>query len=475
MVTEKEVSFKRLEERIYRIVCSAGCNLMRSMLEDLDARLMKDRNRSTHRHKGTRKTTIKTLMGEVEYERAVYEVKGDGVGQKYVYLLDKALQKETIGLMSAALAEHVVLNCCEMPYRQAAEAVSAMTGQRISHTAAWAVLQEVGNRAGQREKEASHRAHVGEGRGEYESKLLFEEQDGVWLKMQGKDRKKHGASKEMKMMVAYDGAKKMGKKRYELQNKVAYCGFEKADKFFERKEGAIADYYALDEIEQRILNGDGASWIRRSTEGEGIHFQLDPYHRNKAILIKVWRPEARREIWKLLYEKKTAEMLEYIGILADSVTNADEQKDLRELHQYLSNNADGLVGYHRRGLKLPEPKAGMVYRRLGAMESNVFSLIGRRMKGRRAAWSIRGGGNLGRLLCLKTTKRLKSVLCSVMGCGLPERYVEEITKPLKASQVEKSIGKGYDGFTKAMIPATTDFRWLKGMMVSNPFSELTYR
>lgn len=33
------------------------------------------------------------------------------------------------------------------------------------------------------------------------------------------------------------------------------------------------------------------------------------------------------------------------------------------------------------------------------MESNVFTLIGNRMKGRRACWSIDGGNNLAALLC----------------------------------------------------------------------------
>jgi len=58
--------------------------------------------------------------------------------------------------------------------------------------------------------------------------LLFEEQDGIHIKLQGKDRKTHGSGKEMKVAIAYDGAKKTGKKRYELTNKVACANFANA-------------------------------------------------------------------------------------------------------------------------------------------------------------------------------------------------------------------------------------------------------
>jgi hypothetical protein len=34
----------------------------------------------------------------------------------------------------------------------------------------------------------------------------------------------------------------------------------------------------MDEIELRILNGDGATWIRNGHDNEGDHFQLDKFH-----------------------------------------------------------------------------------------------------------------------------------------------------------------------------------------------------
>ena len=39
-----------------------------------------------------------------------------------------------------------------------------------------------------------------------ETPILYEEADGDWIRLQGKDRRKYGPSREMKIMIAYDGA-----------------------------------------------------------------------------------------------------------------------------------------------------------------------------------------------------------------------------------------------------------------------------
>jgi len=110
----------------------------------------------------------------------------------------------------------------------------------------------VGESVDKIEEANAARAKRSEGSGALEAKVLFEEQDGIWLHMQGKDRKEYGESKEMKLAIAYDGAKQTGKKRYELTNKVACANFEGVDKFYRRKEGVIAANYNVDEIVTRV-------------------------------------------------------------------------------------------------------------------------------------------------------------------------------------------------------------------------------
>ena len=236
-----------------------------------------------YRHKGQRQTSIKTVMGTAEYSRAVYQRKNEDGTKSCVFLLDEALGLEISGQMSDNLAEMMTVAACNSTYREAARAVSKMTGQSISHQAAWNVVQELGQRVGAQEERAARLAAASKGTGTLEAKLLFEEQDGIWLKLQGKSRKKHGASHEMKLGIAYDGAKEVGKERYELSNKVACANFESAEKFQKRMEGAIAQTYNVDEIEMRFINGDGAAWIKQAITDDTVHFQLDPFHRNKAI------------------------------------------------------------------------------------------------------------------------------------------------------------------------------------------------
>lgn len=90
--------------------------------------------------------------------------------------------------------------------------------------------------------------------------MLFEEADGVYVKLQGKDWKEAKQDKaETKIGLAYDGGKRTGNDRYQLSDKVVVAGFAGAKEFHEYREAAIAEKYNLDEVSQRILNADGAS------------------------------------------------------------------------------------------------------------------------------------------------------------------------------------------------------------------------
>jgi len=391
------------------------------------------------------------------YERALYRVTGEGGHQSRVYLLDELIGQPANGLISPLLAEKIAETSCEMSYRKTAEAVSAMTGQRISHGGVWDVVQALGGQADRQEKEDARLAKLNQGRGQHEAKLLFEEQDGVWLNLQGSDRKKLGPFAEMKVAIAYDGAQLTGKDRFRLADKVACANFEGINKFVGRKEGVIASYYNIDEIEQRIINGDGANWIRRSLADETAHFQLDPYHRNKAIYEHVRDPDARKIIMKLLYTKQIDTMLEVIDAYANSTGDEQEEKHYRALETYFRNNRDGLISYKRRGLELPEAPDGLVYRNGGAMESNIFSLIGRRMKRRRANWSINGGNNMARLLTLKATGRLSRAMSIFAPMCLPGQYSQPVESILSAAKSPQRVGKGYNGFHHASIPANLPF------------------
>ena len=473
IIAENIVDFNSLEKEIYKKCCEAGREMIKSMLERLDDKLMQERDRTVYRHKGKRKTTLKTIMGEVEYERAIYAVKGEDGTKRHVFLLDELLGFEKIGFMSELLTEIITKASCEMPYRKAAETIGEMTGQTISHTGVWNVTQAAGQKVDEKERHAAKLAKVNKGVGREEAKLLFEEQDGIWLNLQGKDREKIGKSTEMKIAIAYTGAKKTGKDRYNLVGKVACANFENSSKFYDRKEGVIAETYNIDEIEMRILNGDGANWIKRSITDENVHYQLDTYHRNQAIMKYVGNPDARKLILKLLYSKQIDDLLDVIEAYSNSTEDPKEKENFITLLTYFKNNKDGLTSYKRRELDLPpSSEDDVIYRSCGAMESNVFSIIGRRMKRRRTNWSINGGNNLARLLTLKSTGKLSETLRNLVTCVLPVKYEEEIQTTFSAAQIPQFVGKGWNGFKQANISNSP--QWVKNISAFKPLYDLNF-
>ena len=66
-------------------------------------------------------------------------------------------------------------------------------------------------------------------------------------------------------------------------------------------------------------------------------------------------------------------MLKYIQIYADSVERPDikdktSQKAM-ELYSYLNNNRERLLPYDKRGITIPEPKEGIIYKGMGIQET----------------------------------------------------------------------------------------------------------
>jgi hypothetical protein len=431
---------------------------------------MKERDKSVYRHVGKKWTTIKTVIGEVSYRRTQYEYISEEGTKSYIFLLDSMMGIDTGGQFSDLLMEMILRSCCSSPYREAARTVSEMTGQTISHMAAWNVVQAVGGQMDEHERRLSELASESKGCGTIETKVLFEEQDGISLSLQGKSRQEHGERKDMKLSIVYDGAEKTGKNRYTLTNKVACANFEGIDDFVGRKEGIIANAYNIDEIELRFLNGDGANWIRRNMEDESIHYQLDPYHRNKWMTERVSDKAVRKTMMEALYSNDPDLLLHVIEVEAMSTDDEITRENYLKLHGYFSKNKDGIVPYDQRGLDIPPPPDGKEYRRMGACESNIYTIIGNRMKGGRANWSIEGGNNLARLLCSKFTGKLADDLRSLGVAVLPERYAEEITVAMSAAKSPLREGSGYNGFHQALIPSS--LKWLKDIAALKPLSSL---
>ena len=445
MIKENGVTFKELEKNIYAWVCQIGRKFTKEFLERYDRMLMEDRDKKKYRNKGARQTTVKTVYGEVTYQRMVYEVREEDGTKRFAYLLDETLELDQVGLISTNMAELLVKGITELSYRECATQVSEMTGQTISAMGVWNVIQALGKKICEEEAELTEEYKKGHLKGEKEVPVLFEEADGVYIKLQGKDRKKEKQDKaEIKIGIAYDGWRKTGPERYALENKVVVAGFSKAKEFQEYREAVIAQEFNLDEVSQRILNADGASWIKK-VKDKSTCFQLDPFHRNKAVKEKIHEETARDAVLELLREEEIEELFRYLEIYRNSLSNDDEIGDAEELIRYYENNREGLLPYQSQGLELPEPPEGLEYRNMGTMENHVWSVIAKRMKHGHRSWSRRGGNHLAKILAKKCSGKLNEVTERLRRPVFEEEKVEELYgEILMAAKAPKKDGKGYE-------------------------------
>ena len=446
IVEEKPISFKELEQKIFKYVCGLGCEITRMILENYDDELAAARDKEVYRDKGGCKTSIKTVYGEVEYLRRVYQTRlGDGK-KAYVYLLDKSMQMDKIGMISTNLAEKIAMTVTESPYRVSADMISSTCGQSISAGGVWNVMQRLGERITEEEEYAVKQMNADQSEGTKEIPVLFEEMDGVWLHMQDKKHQKM-KKQEMKVFTMYEGwdAEKEKQNRSTLVGKTMLAGMEKSSDFHEKREACIRKKYNADEIGQRVLNGDGGSWIKEPYDPESI-FQLDPFHVYKEIKRQIGDKQAQEEICRLYDEEKPEEMLEYIEVYATSVESPDEKdkrsKKARELYKYLSNNKEGLLPYDKRGITIPEPQEGIVYKGMGVQESQNCTVITLRMKNRRMRWSENGANNLAKALYRKENKELIETIDRYTDGLIVSMQMQEIVETLSAAKAPKRDGKG---------------------------------
>lgn len=151
----------------------------------------------------------------------------------------------------------------------------------------------------------------------------------------------------------------------------------------------------------------------------------------------------------------------------DLLTNEHEKSRLSDLYRYYSENKEALAGYYDRGITIPPTRdPGVIHHaRLGSMEGNVFTLIGNRMKGRRACWSIDGGNRLAALLCKHHSVSVTPEANGINPC-------ESFNAPLSATKAPKKDGKGYESIRNIAIPS--GMKWLKNISSCKPLTDLPF-
>lgn len=488
-LNDKDITFNNLEKKIYKYACDEACRLMKEVLTHLDRRLMDERNTKVYRNKGLKHTCIKTIMGNVEFNRRIYEYETDDGKIARKYLLDEYLQMDTIGHISSTLVEKIVDNVTNVSYRNTSSNIKELTNQEISHTAVWNVVQKLGSKIEEKEQRKILLNKKGQLNGAKEVNVLFQEMDGIWLSIQGKDRPKRGKSKkkELKLGITYEGWKKRNgsKDAYVVENKIACATFSNSKKFKELSDATIEETYNTDEIEIRILNGDGAPWIKQSIEEEGVYYQLDPFHKSQAVIRAVQDKKEAHKLIKMLNEGKVEQSFEYvINLMVKYTEDENKFKKLEKLYTYLFENKIGLRPYHlREEIQMPKAPEGLEYRNLGTMEHNICDILAQRMKGRKMSWSIGGANNLAKILAEKASKRIYNIINEVCSGLISEDKLETITEiiTLTAADINKKVKKNkYYPVQQSSIPfagyaMTNGRKAIQSFFQQRNFSELIYR
>ena len=139
-------------------------------------------------------------------------------------------------------------------------------------------------------------------------------------------------------------------------------------------------------------------------------------------------------------------MLEYIQTYATSIESPETEdkssKKARELYQYPSNNKEGLLPYNKRGITIPEPEEGIVYKGMGIQESQNCTVITLRMKYRRMRWSAKEANNLAKALYRKENKELVETIDRYTDGLIVTLQMQEIIETLSAAKAPKKDGKG---------------------------------
>ncbi len=180
-------------------MCNLGCCILKTLLENYDNKIKENRDKKIFRHKGYKVNSIKTVLGIVTYKRAIYEyIENENTKReckKYIFLLDELVNITAIGKISANLVEKILSTAVETnSYRDASSQLMENINIAISHEAVRNVVIQEGMKIIEKEQEEikldSKDKLIP---GIKEIPVLFEEADGLWINLQGKDREEQKA------------------------------------------------------------------------------------------------------------------------------------------------------------------------------------------------------------------------------------------------------------------------------------------
>jgi hypothetical protein len=301
----------------------------------------------------------------------------------------------------------------EMPFRRAAKILSYLV-PALSQMAIWNTMQAAGDEAckeaGMLKKDVFEKGVVPEGQRVVDK--LFIEGDEIRLKRQRSKSK----NLDLKLLVGYEG--KTGSSRRLLENRHSVSGVMDGREAWEESSCVFGQKWALSEVKQVRIGGDGAPWIKSGVEYfPGATYHLDPFHLRRRLTEALSSTEAYTAVTNGIARLDKEAVLRALEQAMLPLRGASKKR-VRELKRYLLDNWSGMA-------QLPEEE------RLGAIEGQVRHTIARRMKRVGARWTLEGADRMGRLLAAKANGELsryvakpKTTLASLLSDEVPVEKVD---------------------------------------------------
>ena len=449
-ITKNEMKFNDLEEKMWKKKMQEGLEELRNQLRIIDNQLLKDKNNAELEVKDFQKTTIKCKFGDLEFYRRRYKLTKDGKS-KMVYLLDIYLELGYSGQYSQSIVELVLKEATEKSYRKTAETIRETTNVSITHTAARKILIDFSqNHIEKLEKEKLKLYEKGYIEGQKELKMIYEESDGIYISKQSKKknkklRKGKKLKSEIKIGVVHEGFEKRYNNDFKVKNKQMIATIKSAKYFKRLVDMTIGTTYKESAIEKIIINADGAGWCKDIAESPKERYQLDMFHIQKRITEAVTDKEYKKLMSNIVKTNKPEDIFNIIynyKVELEYDKNEEELKKVKELEEYLQNNAKGLLRYqYDLGLREEEIEKleETEYRNLGTEESQMYCGCRKRMKKNRTSWCDEGAEAMVKVISYIKSNLLDDLITGKIEKSIQEELIERIEEPRKVKKI--NLGK----------------------------------
>ena len=391
-------------------------------------------------------------LGSVRIRRRKYR---DGVGG-YRYLLDDYLGLEGKSPLTPEIKESCAYITTLLPFQKSSRVIEqTLPEAAISHTTVHRLVKRIAEPIIKEEEDKKRRVYeMGETPTGDEKVVphLLVEADGVNIALQREEKDKA----EIKVGIAYEGWELVSKGRYKVQQKTSYCALDSQERFWEGFSLKLAYRYDLSRINNIVVGGDGASWVKSGAELLGGRFQLDRFHLLRGLRQSLSR---RRELVHPVYqacnEGNYSLALSYLDKAKGEATLEEKQK-IEQVTGYLIDNAAGLRDY-----RLDAGTEGKHLRRTGAIESNVDKLVANRMKKRGMSWTIAGARHMACLLMVAEEGQLGRV-CRPVKKKKPSLSLRKVRQILVKNYTEYP-GKWLQANLPALYGPHVNHPWVKSL------------